>query len=222
MSIFIDLEMNPTDARYRRCRSLPREIIEIGAVRLNSSLEIVDRFDCFIRPEYNGVVQKDIFRLTGITNGSTASAPALKQALSDLIEWAGEDSSVIYQWSPNDRAQLNTECRAKQIKCPLLDKTTVCWTDLQEEFCSRIGLKGVMSLTAALRWMKLPLEGEAHSAVWDAVNSARLLAAVRSEDFDRQLQKTQSCCLSEAPAAMGGLPPAVRAKLAALLREEAA
>lgn len=49
--IILDFEMNPVSKKNAAARAeLKREIIEIGAVKLNSKYEVVDRFSCFIKP----------------------------------------------------------------------------------------------------------------------------------------------------------------------------
>lgn len=47
--IILDFEMNPVSKKNATTRvELKREIIEIGAVKLNSKYEVVDTFSCFI------------------------------------------------------------------------------------------------------------------------------------------------------------------------------
>lgn len=50
MSIFIDLEMNTTDARLVHKKDLRNEVIEIGAVRMDDTFHPLDRFRIFVRP----------------------------------------------------------------------------------------------------------------------------------------------------------------------------
>ena len=50
--VVLDLEWNQaSDSRDARNRLLTFEIIEIGAVKLNSRMEIVDTFEELIRPQ---------------------------------------------------------------------------------------------------------------------------------------------------------------------------
>ena len=66
MSIFIDLEMNTTDARLVHKKDLRNEIIEIGAVRVTDG-KIVDKFSTFVNPEVP--IPYDIEQLTSINDG---------------------------------------------------------------------------------------------------------------------------------------------------------
>lgn len=74
MSIFIDLEMNTTDVRLVHKKDLRNEIIEIGAVRMDDAFHPLDRFRIFVRPQYNGVIERKIYKLTGISNGAVSDA----------------------------------------------------------------------------------------------------------------------------------------------------
>ena len=70
MSIFIDLEMNTTDTRLVRRKDLKNEVIEIGAVRMDDAFHPLDRFRIFVRPQYNGVIERKIYKLTGISKST--------------------------------------------------------------------------------------------------------------------------------------------------------
>lgn len=67
--IVLDLEWNqPLDAAApsREPFSSDSEIIEIGALKLNAQLEVVDEFKTFIRPVFYPVMNGDVVRLTKI------------------------------------------------------------------------------------------------------------------------------------------------------------
>ena len=85
MSIFIDLEMNTTDARLVHKKDLRNEVIEIGAVRMDDTFHPLDRFRIFVRPQYNGVIERKIYKLTGISNGAVSDAVSLPEALDALF-----------------------------------------------------------------------------------------------------------------------------------------
>ena len=99
MSIFIDLEMNTTDTRLVRRKKLKNEVIEIGAVRMDDAFHPLDRFRIFVRPQYNGVIERKIYKLTGISNGAVSDAVSLPEALDALEAWCGSDGYEIYAWS---------------------------------------------------------------------------------------------------------------------------
>ena len=70
--IFLDFEMNPIPRECREARETARsEIVEIGAVKLDREYRLVDRYSCYVKPEY-GPIHKRITQLTGITDADVA------------------------------------------------------------------------------------------------------------------------------------------------------
>lgn len=219
MSIFIDLEMNTTDARLVHKKDLRNEVIEIGAVRMDEHFHPLDRFRIFVRPQYNGVIERKIYKLTGISNAAVSEAVSLTKALDALEAWCGSDGCEVYAWSTSDLTQLRKECRFKGIDSIFLDEI-VQWHDFQEDFRQMLGEKNILSLSNAMHRAGLEPEGSLHDASWDAYNSARLMETAYSEDFAVDLANAQDACYQEAPKIQGGLPLDMMMKLAALLQPE--
>jgi len=219
MSIFIDLEMNTTDTRLVRRKKLKNEVIEIGAVRMDDAFHPLDRFRIFVRPQYNGVIERKIDKLTGISNGAVSDAVSLPEALDALEAWCGSDGYEIYAWSTSDLCQLRKECGFKGIDSVFLDEM-VQWHDFQEDFRQMLGEKNILSLSNAMHRAGLEPEGSLHDASWDAYNSASLMETAYSEDFAVDLANAQDACYQEAPKIQGGLPLDMMMKLAALLQPE--
>lgn len=219
MSIFIDLEMNTTYTRLVHRKELKNEVIEIGAVRMDDAFHLLDRFRIFVRPQYNGVIERKIYKLTGISNGAVSDAVSLPEALDALEAWCGSDGCEIYAWSTSDLCQLRKECGFKGIDSVFLDEM-VQWHDFQEDFRQMLGEKNILSLSNAMHRAGLEPEGSLHDASWDAYNSARLMETAYSEDFAVDLANAQDACYQEAPKIQGGLPLDMMMKLAALLQPE--
>lgn len=71
----------------------PREdaIIEIGAVKVSDNA-VVDTFQTFVDPGFR--IPRFITELTGISTSMVFGAPAIKEALSSFLEFAGTDILV--------------------------------------------------------------------------------------------------------------------------------
>lgn len=150
MSIFIDLEMNTTDTRLVRRKKLKNEVIEIGAVRMDDAFHPLDRFRIFVRPQYNGVIERKIYKLTGISNGAVSDAVSLPEALDALEAWCGSarlrDLRMEHQRPCCQRCK---ECGFKGIDSVFLDEM-VQWHDFQEDFRQMLGEKNILSLSNAM------------------------------------------------------------------------
>ena len=67
--VILDLEWNQPVSRSRMVKSpirLSGEIIQMGAVKVNEKLEILDTFDVDIKPVYYKKMNKMVSDLTGI------------------------------------------------------------------------------------------------------------------------------------------------------------
>lgn len=99
--IIFDLEWN-NYYNYKYNTAL-NEIIEIGAVKLNSNLEIVDTFKQLIKPKLTKKLGSRCKNLTHITmeeinkNGIDFDA-----AFSDFARWSGGSDTVFLSWSNSD------------------------------------------------------------------------------------------------------------------------
>lgn len=116
--IFLDFEMNPIPRQYKEARAMARaEIVEIGAVKLNADYELVDRFACYVRPEYNTITPR-ITEITGITQDKVENAQPFGPAMEAFGAWIGEGKSRIYSWSRTDQYQLYDESWLKEYELP--------------------------------------------------------------------------------------------------------
>ena len=131
--IILDFEMNPVGRGFPQVfRVMRQEIIEIGAVKLNSRLEVVSRFRCLVKPDYNPHITPYITKLTGIRFADVAEAPSLGEALELLSGWIGCGQGCrVYSWSGSDLKQLRNECDFKGIAFPSNMKR---WLDFQRPF----------------------------------------------------------------------------------------
>ena len=70
--------MNPIPRENREARAVVlSEIIQIGAVKLDSNYQLTDRFSLNVRPELNQIMPH-ITNLTGIRQEDVNDAPLLK------------------------------------------------------------------------------------------------------------------------------------------------
>lgn len=181
--VLVDFEMNPINREYKAERKIAKnEIIEIGAVKVDDACNITSRFRCYVKPQLN-TVQKNITRLTGITDDDVADAPFFKEALENFMEWIGKDKTKIYSWSNTDKEQLFNEAALKLSdgKDCLLP-TFRRWIDLQKIFSRLMGFDHPVKLVNALGILKVDFNGVEHSALIDAENSADLLILLRNKE----------------------------------------
>lgn len=192
--IIFDLEWNqpPTpESAITNPLYLIGEIIQIGAVKLNDTFEIIDELRLFIRPTYYQKLHKQISALTHIRDKDLIDAPYFPDAYNQFAAWCGEEYSFM-TWSMSDMPILIDNMLLHGIDCSRLP---LCY-DIQRIFGREIYRStNRCSLDHALE--VLNLKGDlAHDALHDARNTAKICGCL---DLDQYL--------SEYAAPAYALPP---------------
>ena len=135
--IIFDLEWNqPTDVRsaVQDPVFLHGEIVEIGAVKLDSNFRPVDELRIYVKPQYYTRMHQDVVILTGIREKLLAEQgipfPAAHQK---FIEWCGDEYAFM-TWSMNDMPMLVDNMVLHGIDVSDLPE---CY-DVQRIFCREI------------------------------------------------------------------------------------
>lgn len=99
--IIFDLEWN--NAYNYKTKKGINEIIEIGAVKLNSNLEIIDSFKQLIKPQISKKLQSRFKNLTNITAEEIKeNGISFDKAFSDFAAWSRGEGNVFLSWSKSD------------------------------------------------------------------------------------------------------------------------
>lgn len=193
----VDLEMCNVPSNVRKNKyHFAKETIQIGAVLLNESLEIVDQFATYVSPEF-GFIDSFIKRLTGIGRHEVSNAPNMEEALRRFANWLPEDVTVV-SWSDNDKTQILHEIKGKDIHIEGIDRLFEGWIDCQKIFSERLNSKKCYNLTEALNIANINYQDGAHDGQVDAYNTALLFVKMENEE-ELQLNPYYSrmVCLEE-------------------------
>ena len=191
--VIVDFEMNPLAEEYVEERKICRlEIIEIGAVIMDESFMVLGEFKTLVKPQYNDSIYKKYEKLTGITTDMVYGAPTYTTAYEMFVNWCEsyKGEYEVYAWSENDYIQLTAEMKLKKYdkidKMGPLEK----WYDFQKEFAKKLKLEKVVSLERAINYAGMTFEGQMHDALWDAKNTAKLMAVTRNEESFKVIRRT--------------------------------
>lgn len=170
--IFVDYEMNEIDKSYKEQRCIcKREIIEIGAVKLDDTGQEIDAFTQYVKPQF-GKITEYYANLTGITNEKVADAPHFLEAMSRFYDWIGKEDYTIYSWSDSDSIQISKEAVLKHEEDERLHQMLEHWVDYQVVFGKLLGVEKKVGLMDAVHAIGEQFEGNQHDALWDARNTA--------------------------------------------------
>lgn len=179
--IVLDLEMcDVPSGEKREVFNSPKELIQIGAVMLDSEYNIIDHFDMLVKPEY-GTVTPNIQKLTGISPKDVQNATDTENALALFEKWIPE-SSILVTWSENDARQLDDELYFKDICLNKLYDFLDDYIDCQEIFSEKMETNRVYQLSEALAIANIDYDENIHNAHADAYNTALLFKKLQTED----------------------------------------
>ena len=178
--IVLDLEWNQPSSPKAMVKSpvcLRGEIIQIGAVKLNEDLEIIDTFKIMVKPKYYRTMHRTVAGLTNITDVDLQYGFPFKQALSFFTSWCTQDC-IFLTWSGADVKILRSNLAMHKVKYYSIPKSY----DVQKLFSVQIARdQRQYSLLQALEMVQEPA-CSAHDALHDAINTARVLRHLTPDD----------------------------------------
>jgi len=174
--IILDLEWNqPISYQSQTYREigdkLMFEMIQIGAVRLDASLNPADSISIPIAPTHYLRIHPRISRMTGLNAETLAGAPAFREAMEQFIAWCGEDYTLL-TWGIDDVSVLHQNIAF--FHCEDLPLPPLC--DIQQLFSKEHQLKDRSSLKGAMEL--LGIEPEEDRSFHNALNDAWYTALV--------------------------------------------
>lgn len=182
--IFVDLEMQEIEKKNKTISNgLKQEVIEIGAVVLDDSLQQVGSFKSYVRPRYSSRMRRKFIELTGITNSMILGANDYEQVLKEFCNWClSYGQFTLYQWSDSDLSQLVKECNKKGIALTEEEQQVLeNWQDLQRIYGDKVETRTQIALETAVWTFGECFEGKVHDALWDAKNTATVFARLQNE-----------------------------------------
>lgn len=174
---FIIYDLEATCWRSPQPRTV--EIIEIGAVKVNDKLEVVDEFCVFIKPLLHPKIDRFCTKLTSITQDDVEDAPGFISAISEFEKWmdVGNTRTALFSWGDFDRRQFLLDARLHKIELDWLKY----WACLQKHYSSHKESGNQIGLKNALKLEGLEFDGVQHRAIEDARNMAELFRKVAKQ-----------------------------------------
>ena len=181
--IIIDLEWNqPLSYQSRTFREvgdrLIFEMIQIGAVKLDEQLNIVDMISIPIQPTHYVKIHPRIRRMTQLGPEILDNAPHFQEAIDQFVAWCGEDYTLL-TWGCDDVSVLQQNLDFFDVHPAL---PVMC--DIQRLFSDVYKLKDRMGLKPAMDMMEIvPDEDKAfHNAVNDAYYTGLVFSKLPEPD----------------------------------------
>lgn len=171
--VVLDLEWNQAMSSkspiYNRLPiHLRGEIIQIGAVKLNSDMTPGEEFQIDVKPVYFRKMHYKVKKLTGIDSERLSDACGFKEAMEQFRQFCG-DNCTFLTWGYDDRGIME-----QNIIVHDLDWDWIAgWVNLQIIYNMQTeGDKNQKSLATAMEHFSIEQTRVAHDALGDAYNTA--------------------------------------------------
>lgn len=170
--IVFDLEMN------NKWGTSIHEIIEIGAVKINSRMEVVGNYQSFIKPKLHITLSKLIKKKTGIRQEWVDIARELPDVMDIFTKWIGPEDFLLCGWGIDDLITFE-----RNFKINSLDENEYDllknYCDIQKNFIKIYHLPNQISLKNALAMLEIEPQYDIwHRAIYDAINTAQVFLEI--------------------------------------------
>lgn len=181
--IVLDLEWNQSSkGKDGENKFLPFEIIEIGAVKLDSEMNVISEFCQVIRPQVYTELHYKIKEITHLNMDVLSSGKTFTEVFTSFLEWCGDDF-MICTWGSMDVTELQRNM--KYYNLPLF-KTPVYYYDIQKIFSIVYeDRKTRRSLEWAIDYFNISKDESFHRALSDAYYTAKIMQLINSEDITK-------------------------------------
>lgn len=182
--IILDIEFNGR----KFASELPMEVIEIGAVRLNSSLQPVDEFSSLIKPVYFAKLNSFIKKKTGIPQQDIDQAHGYPKVIAEFIGWLKRSEAfLLVTWGGEDLKRIIFDARMHKLDDSFW--MGVEYFDLLKGFLRVKNLTNDVSVESALLDLQIATDISAHRALGDARLTSQIFQSIYQElDFGLKQQ----------------------------------
>lgn len=172
--IVMDLEWNQCpDGKQKEVEEIPFEIIEIGAVKLNEKLEIIEEFDEKIKPGIYKKMDAHVSEIVPIKMEDLQECRQFSQVAGDFLHWCGEDF-MFCTWGSLDLVELQRNLA--YYKMPSISSKPFFYYDVQKLFEIFFDEeKATRNLAFAVEYFHIEQKEEFHTAIHDARYTALIM-----------------------------------------------
>lgn len=180
--IVLDLEWNQSNTGLEpEVSRLPFEIIEIGAIKLNSDLTMISEFSELIKP----VVYHELHHITSkiihMKMEELMRGDPFPRVLKRFLEWCGSEENMFCIWGTQDLTELQKNIKFhKQMP---LSEGPIKYLDVQKLYGLAYGDgKTRKSLETAVDELQIVKDIPFHRAFSDAYYTAKVMEALKDKN----------------------------------------
>ena len=176
--IVMDLEWNQSNTGEEdEISVIPFEIIEIGAIKLNSDNEMVGEFSELVKPQVYHEMHTITSKIIHMQMQELERGKPFVEVMQRFLDWCGEDEYVFCTWGPLDLTELQKNMKYYSME-PLSDGP-IAFLDIQKLFSIAYeDRKSRRALEYAIDFLKIEKDIPFHRAFSDAYYTAQILCQI--------------------------------------------
>lgn len=185
--IIFDLEFNQGYKYTRNNKtpinpSCPFEIIQIGAVKLDSEFNIVSSFNKLVKPHIYKDLHSFIEEMTSLTIDAFGNSKPFSEIYLEFVHFIGEDENILCVWGSADIRELFRNIYFYHLDDGLISKEYI---DIQHYASKYFNCpKGAnIGLNNAITLLNLPVTNQFHDAYNDACYTAQVFTKIYDRNF---------------------------------------
>lgn len=153
------------------------EIIQMGAIKLDSKLNTITTFDRYVKPIIYPKMNSFITKLTGITTEQLLGEETFIEVFDSFIKFVGDTDSILCIWGMSDIKELYKNAEYHKLNLNLLPRMFI---NLQPYVSIYLNLphKKQLRLEHAVELLSISINCKFHSAISDAYYTSEILKKI--------------------------------------------
>ncbi|WP_455538274.1 exonuclease domain-containing protein [Terrisporobacter sp.] len=164
----------------------PFEIIQIGAVKLDSNLEIIDTFNTFVKPNIYKEIHPFIKKMTNITNEDVKNAPSFIEAFSMFKAFMNNSKNILCVWGNGDLKELYRNIKYYNLSTENLSNTYINVQHHASVYFKNPTGRSI-GLQNAINLLKLNQDKSYHNALNDAYYTSQVFRKIFNNEIETKV-----------------------------------
>lgn len=160
----------------------PFEIIQIGAIKLNSQFNIIDTFNSYVKPEIYKEIHPYVSKMTGITLQTVADAPSFSKVYKDFKKFINTKNPVLCVWGTGDLKELYRNITFYDLPSKTLPKSYINIQHYASKYFNNPAGRSI-GLQNAINILNLKQDKSYHNALNDAYYTAQVFMRIYSPNI---------------------------------------
>ncbi|SMB96092.1 Inhibitor of the KinA pathway to sporulation, predicted exonuclease [Desulfonispora thiosulfatigenes DSM 11270] len=158
----------------------PFEIIQIGAIKLDSNFKTISTFDKLVKPIIYKRIHPYVKKITGITKDQLSTEKQFPEIYEEFVEFISPEKCVFCIWGGSDMKELFSNIKYHQLDSTLIPRDYI---DIQSYATNQLNFtKGNnVGLSKAVEMFEIPQNNDFHNAFNDAYYTAEIFKLIYNE-----------------------------------------